>query len=80
MLRYWPNYMVNYHQKVLKKWMFLKRAICMTNHNEITFENYEKRFNAIFNKYIKEILILKLNHDIWNKRSNRFHMLEIPVS
>ena len=39
-----------------QKMNVLKACYLYDKSNEITFENYEKRFNAIFNKYIKRFL------------------------
>ena len=36
--------------------------------NEITFENYEKRFNAIFNKYIKRDSYFKIKSGLFGTK------------
>lgn len=46
----------------------LKACYLYDKSNEITFENYEKRFNAIFNKYIKRDSYFKIKSGLFGTK------------
>lgn len=58
----------NLEPKSSQKMDILKACYLYDKSNEITFENYEKRFNAIFNKHIKKDSYFKIKSGLFGTK------------